>query len=167
MKRREVFPILAAAAAPLSAQPHVPKFFTAAEFAAVDLLAETLLPADASGPGAREAQAAAYLDITLKYAGVARQDAWRRGLAIVEAEARTRFGRAAGTLDAAQAEQLMAAMAAREASPQSDLERFFARFKSEVVEAFGMTAGGRRALGYRGDRAIPEFPGCTHPEHQP
>lgn len=168
MKRREVFPILAAAplAEPLFAQPHVPRFFTAEEFAAVDLLAETLLPADETGPGARVAQVAAYVDITLQYASAARQEAWRRGLAVTGAEARARFGRGAGELDSAQAGALMTVMAAREGTPQSDLERFFARFKSEVVEAFGMTAAGRRALGYRGDRAIPEFPGCTHPEHQ-
>ena len=41
------------------------RFLTAAEFATVDLVAETIIPADAHSPGARAARVADYIDLLL------------------------------------------------------------------------------------------------------
>jgi gluconate 2-dehydrogenase gamma chain len=56
-------------------------FLNDTEVATVEALAECIFPADASGPGAREAQAVVYIDRTLAGFGSSLQKLYRRGLA--------------------------------------------------------------------------------------
>src|SRR5256885_16195584 len=92
LSRREMLEVTAAALAaplvklgPAAAPPAlqaVSKFFTAAELALLDELAELIIPADAHSPGARASGVAAYIDFRLSdSAEPEQQTKWRSGLA--------------------------------------------------------------------------------------
>jgi hypothetical protein len=168
MDRRQLFQILGAGVAcglPVWAAPGS-RYLTDTEHDTVDRLCELLIPADASGAGAHDAGVAGYIDLTLQYGTPALRDAWRSGLAAVEAAAQADFGKGVAGCSVAQQGRLMDRMAAGENHPESDLEKFFVLLKGAAIQGFSLSGKGRQALGYRGDTAVHEFPGCTHPEHQ-
>ena len=61
---------------------------TPAEAAVLEAIVARLIPTDENGPGAREARAARYIDRALGGALAASRDAYRSGLAAVDAHAR-------------------------------------------------------------------------------
>jgi gluconate 2-dehydrogenase gamma chain len=63
---------------------------TAAEAATLEAVCARLIPSDASGPGAREARAAHYIDKALAGALSSSREAYRSGLAMLDAMARKR-----------------------------------------------------------------------------
>lgn len=65
---------------------------TAAEAETLGAMAARLIPSDEAGPGATEAHAAAYIDRALGDALAASRDAYRSGLAAVDAYARATKG---------------------------------------------------------------------------
>ncbi len=168
MDRRELFPILAAAAvAPASPQDAKPRFFTREEYETLGHLCEAILPLDAESPGAREAGVPWYIDTVLFYGDETARAPWKLGLRSVEEAARSRFGRSVRLCSREEQDQVMALMARNEDKPSSELEQFFGRLKRTAVEAYCYSEAGRRQyLGYRGDVAMGEFRGCTHQEHQ-
>jgi gluconate 2-dehydrogenase gamma chain len=74
---------------------------TAAEGATLDAIAARLIPSDATGPGAREAQAARYIDRALGGALADSREAYTNGLAAVDTYARAAKGGAFTELAAA------------------------------------------------------------------
>jgi hypothetical protein len=157
MDRRDLFKILAVAGACRSGEAAVgdnynPRFFTPAEYDAVDMLTDLLIPADDEGPGAREAGVARYIDTVLLYADEKTKARWKVSLASIE-----------GRKDFP---AVMAEMASGENDPASESGRFLVLLKSLAIPAFALSEAGMRYLGYRGDRELHEFPGCTHPGHQ-
>ncbi len=162
--RRELFRIIGTgmAALPAGALQHQhpapggpdlasyqPRALSAAQYKTLDALSELLLPAGDDGPGAREAGVAWYLDTVLHYGPEARRTEWRRALDSA----------------AANPEASIARWAAAEAHPASPEEKWFVAFKNAAISAFYLSAAGKKCLGYTGDRAIAEFPGCPHPGH--
>jgi hypothetical protein len=176
LQRREFFAILAGCATSvpgLFAAPdfagYQPQALPQAEYDLLDALAETLLPKDETGPGAHDAHVAYYIDVVLKHAATAKAQSWRNGLAGVEALARGRFERSFTACSGPQREELMAELAKGERAPQSEPDHFFVEFKKTAIDAFYASALIQREhLGYRGDTAVMEFAGCTHPnfEHE-
>ena len=83
------------------------KVLTAAQYATVEVLVETLIPADERSPGAREARVADYIDLLLSEAGAPLRDQWLAGLAALDAEAQKRFGSPFVRLPEAQAVALL------------------------------------------------------------
>jgi hypothetical protein len=80
MLRRDL--ITLAVLAPAARAAAQPRFFTPDEFAAVEELAEMIIPADEKSGGAKAAGVAAYIDGNLAEAfDPAERDAWRKGLA--------------------------------------------------------------------------------------
>ncbi len=107
LHRREFFAILSACAASeptLFATPdstrYQPQALTQVEYDLLDALAETLLPADETGPGAHDARVAYYIDVVLKHSTSAKTQFWKNGLAAVEVLGQSRFQRpfAAGSV---------------------------------------------------------------------
>jgi hypothetical protein len=145
MKRRELIQILAAGPA-AAAQP---KFLTPAEAATLETLSEIIVP------GAKKARVPWYIETVLANSPVAAQQEWRRGLAAVAAE----FSRV-------QPVPAVAAMARGEASPKTELERFFVTAKRMTVDGYIYSEEGARDLGLGGHHIHRDFPGCAHPEHQ-
>jgi len=68
------------------------KVLTAGQYATVEALVETIIPADERSPGAREARVADYLDLLLSEADAPLRQQWLAGLAALDAEAGKRFG---------------------------------------------------------------------------
>jgi len=176
LQRREFVAILGVCAANAPAlfaaaefAGYQPQALTRAEYDLLDALAETLLPKDKTGPGARDAHVAYYIDVVLKHGPTAKAQSWRNGLAGVEALGKGRFERSFTACSGTQREELMAELAKGESAPQTELDHFFAEFKKTVIDAFYASAFIQREhLGYHGNTAVMEFVGCTHPdfEHQ-
>ena len=138
MRRREAMALLPAAS--LVAQPFVGRSL----YGVLEQLCERLLPSEPGSPGAREARVAWYIDTVLKYAPAATQRAWADGLG--------RFG-----------PEVTEAMLARESA---DAGSFFETvFKPLAVEAYCLSREGQMGMGYRGNRALGGFAGCTHEAH--
>ena len=83
------------------------KVLTAAQYATVEVLVETLIPADERSPGAREARVADYIDLLLSEAEAPVRDQWLAGLAALDAEGGKRFGSPFVKLPEAQAVELL------------------------------------------------------------
>jgi gluconate 2-dehydrogenase subunit 3-like protein len=144
-----------------------PRALTSLEYELLTELSETLLPGDQTGPGARDAHVAFYIDTVLKYAPASMLQVWKSGLAGVETLANERFQRSFTASSDAQRNELMAEFAQNEMAPRTALDLFFIEFKQRAIEGFyASEVIQREHLGYKGNTAIAEFPGCTHPNFE-
>lgn len=144
-----------------------PQALTQPEYELLNELLGILLPTDDTGPGARDAHVAYYIDTVLKYAPSSTIQVWRAGLTGVEALADKRFQRSFGASSDSQRQQLMAEFAKNEMSPETSLDLFFIEFKHTAIDGFyASELIQREHLGYKGNTAVAEFPGCTHPNFQ-
>lgn len=154
------------AARQASSAPAVPVFLTAAQHAAVDAITEAIIPADDHSPGARGARVADYVDLLLSEAPAETQQAWVAGLSALDALVRARFSRPFAELTAAEATGVLTELARNEASPRTPLEVFFRDTKEATIRGYYTSEIGiHRELTYKGNQALAEFVGCTHPEH--
>ncbi len=127
-----------------------PRAFTQSEYELIDQLAETLLPADETGPGAHDAHVAYYIDVVLYHSSAQKLQLWKNGLAGMGALAQ-------------QQQELLSQLAKNEMAPSTELEHFFVDFKRTVIEGFyASELIQREHLGYRGNTAVMEFQGCSH-----
>ena len=108
----------APAALPQSpAAPGAPfETLTATEGATLDAIAARLIPSDAAGPGAREAQAARYIDRALGGALADSREAYKNGLAAVDTYARAAKGGAFAQLAAADQDAVLRDMEVNKAA---------------------------------------------------
>jgi Gluconate 2-dehydrogenase subunit 3 len=152
MKRREVFPILGAAAAleldGAAPAGYQPRALSQPEYDLMTAIANLILPADEVSKGAGDAGAAFYIDTLLFHGNEAGRTAFKTGLAPLLS---------ATNLDAA-----LAKLAEDERKPGS----FFLRLKLLTIDAYCLSPEGRQYLRYSGDTAIEQFKGCDHPEHR-
>jgi len=182
MERRELFRIFAATlvavregsaqhthgpSAGVDIAKYTPRFFSDQQYSVIDDLTEIIIPADSESPSAHAAGVRFYIDTVLHYAQPETQEQWRAGLAAVEKTAQEQYGRGCTECSAAEKAELVALMARNEKAPTTNLERFFLVLKNMTLDAFIVSEiGMKEYLGYKGNTAIQEFPGCTHPEHQ-
>lgn len=144
-----------------------PRALTQLEYNLLDELAETLLPADKTGPGAHDGHVAYYIDVVLNYANAGTLQSWKNGFAGVEELAEKRFRQRFGACSEAQRQELLADLAKNEMSPQTEMDRFFVELKRTVIDGFyASELIQREHLGYRGNTAVAEFAGCTHPNFE-
>lgn len=144
-----------------------PRALTPAEYELLDKMAETLLPADETGPGAHDAHAVYYVDVVLYHGSASTSQFWKKGLAHVDALANNRFSRHFSGCSDSQRQELFAALAKNEMEPVTEMDRFFVEFKRTAIDAFyASQLIQREHLGYKGNTAIAEFPGCTHPNFE-
>lgn len=143
------------------------QFFGPAQNEVLDRLTDIIIPTDDHSPGAHEAKVSYFIDLMVASSNKSVQDEWVAGLKAVEADAQSRFGKAFLRCSLEQQDQIMAAMAANEGKPSTELERFFARLKSMTIDGYYTSEIGiHKDLQYKGNTALAEFPGCTHPEHK-
>ncbi|MDZ4800917.1 MAG: gluconate 2-dehydrogenase subunit 3 family protein [Bryobacteraceae bacterium] len=151
-------------AAPVPASPaYAPRALTPAEYASLQRLLEVLLPADEASPSARDAGVARFIDTTLHFGDERTRALWKSGLEAID---RDSGNRPYGELEIPVATVILARVAEAEDRPVTDAARFFGVFKQTAIQAYYQSEGGRRSLGYKGDTAVRDFPGCTHPEHK-
>ena len=101
-------PEAAAQSAPPRTEPI--ETLTPAEAETLEAIAARLIPTDANGPGAREARAAHYIDRALGDALAGSREAYRSGLANLDAHARATKGRGFAQLPASDQDQLLTAL---------------------------------------------------------
>jgi gluconate 2-dehydrogenase gamma chain len=147
-----------AAAAVLQAQaaantPYKPRFFTPHEYATVTLLADIILPKDATSGSASEAGTHEFIDyITAEQPE--RQTAMRGGLAWLDAECYSRFDKTFLEATDAQRRQVLDEIAfPRNAKPEfKRAARFFSTFRDLVAAGFFSSKAGMADIGYMGNR---------------
>jgi hypothetical protein len=140
-----------------------PQFFTPHEFATVTILADLIIPADERSGGASEAGAPAYIDFALREVeDDAMRLAMRGGLAWLDAESGSRFGRT--FVDASPVQRVAIlddiAWPARTPPALANGAAFFSDLRDLVATAFWSSRTGVRDLQYQGNVALPEWTGC-------
>ena len=178
--RREALKTLAAsAAATLVAGPgaattvvtasagKAPVFLSTEELEVVALLAERIIPADESSPGARAAGVAERIDGVLGSGSGKEKASWREGLTAIEGLCRERFGKSLRDVGDLEHDALLTTLAENEARPKTPGEHFFVALKSKTVDAYYTSEIGLvKELRYQGNTYLQDFPGCTHEKHR-
>jgi hypothetical protein len=155
---------------PGPAAKYSPQFFNADEFRIVEILAAMIIPTD-DAPGANEAQVASYIDFVVFSAAEFEptlQRKWIDGLAFLEHESQKQFGKSFREVDEGDRIKLLTDMSAPERDSKAAHEgfAFFSVVKDMTVEGFYTSKIGLiDVLDYQGMNYMPDFPGCTHPEH--
>ena len=178
MKRRTALQVITAGPVQLAvAQHHLnplapapqlskPQFFNPDQMEMLDQLTEMIIPADDHSPGAKEAKVGLFVDLIVAHSGKDVQEQWSSGLKLVDEEAQKLAGKPFVKCTAAERDQVLAAMAAAEAEPKTELEQFFARLKLMTVDGYYTSAIGiHRELQYKGNAILSDFPGCGHSDH--
>jgi gluconate 2-dehydrogenase gamma chain len=140
-----------------------PKFFTAAELAAIGEISELIIPADERSGGAKAAEVPAFVDLMVSESSAETKDLWKKGLAAMDAKAGGSFVKAAKDKQVA----VLTEASKNEAKPSTLEERFFKAIKSMTIDGYYTSKIGiHDELKYKGNTYLKEFKGCTHPEHQ-
>ena len=157
------------------AKAYVPQFFKPEEFETAEILTEMIIPTD-DQPGAKEAQVASYIDFVVfsaaEYEPSLQKD-WIKGLAWLDRKSKEKHGHSFREISPANRERLLTEMSLPEHDPHADAHQagpgfaFYRLVKEMTVEGFySSRVGLMDVLEYKGLTFLPEFPGCTHPEHQ-
>jgi len=143
------------------------KALTAEQYATLEALTEAIIPADERSPGAKQARVADYIDLLLSEADDTRRQQWTEGLAALDADATTRFGKPFVKLDATQVEALLTDASKNEKAPalqkseRSPLELFFVTAKQATIQGYYTSEIGiHQELKYKGNKVLLEFVGC-------
>ncbi|HYP14470.1 MAG TPA: gluconate 2-dehydrogenase subunit 3 family protein [Bryobacteraceae bacterium] len=122
---------------PDAAADPAPRFFAAAQFAALQKLSGMLMPSGGSTPGALEAKAPEFLDFLIGRSPVERQQLYKAGLDALNAQANRRFKKAFPDLEPAQADEVLAPLRApwTPEPPTDPLARFLQAAKRDVRTA--------------------------------
>jgi gluconate 2-dehydrogenase gamma chain len=108
---------------------------TAGEGATLEAITARLIPSDESGPGAREAQAARYIDRALGGALTDARETYRRGLAAVDAYARASRGAPFAQLSAADQDAVLRDLEANKATGfDGDAAAFFNLVRAHTIQ---------------------------------
>jgi hypothetical protein len=141
-------------------------FLTPAQYATVDAVAETIIPADDHSPGARAARVADYIDLLLAESDQATQQSWAAGLVALDEVSQQRFHAPYAKLAPAQATELLTDLSRNELAPRTPLEQFFKATKDAAIRGYYTSEIGiHKELEYKGNQILAEFVGCTHPQH--
>jgi hypothetical protein len=143
------------------------KFFTGEENRTVIEMAERIIPADDSSPGATAARVNEYIDLIISLSPESTKLLWREGLAAINKMSRDKFGKAFADASIEQQVELLTEISKNERNPQTTEERFFRTIKHATVDGYYTSEIGiQRELRYKGNAYLKEFTGCTHPEHK-
>jgi hypothetical protein len=136
------------------------KFFTPEEFETVAVLVDLIIPRTDT-PGARDARVHEIIDSAVRPGDRGR---WREGLAWLDKQARAEAGKPFRTIASREQVAILERAGGETGTPGA---RFFRLIKGATVDAYYSTRQGLVIeLGWNGNTYLPEFKGCTHPEHQ-
>ena len=129
----------------------IPRFFDPEGFKAFRRLGEILVPARPNLPGALEAEAAEFLDFLIGQSPSDRQNLYRDGVAHLNAQARSRYGKPFAEVSAAGADSILAPLhdAWTYQGPTDPFARFLRAAKDDFLKAtvnsrqWAMAASGR------------------------
>lgn len=148
---------------------YLPQFFSPAEFAVVERLADIIIPADET-PGAKEAGVAEFIDFMVANE-TETMPRFRDGLKWLDEFARRSAGAGFTEIVADRQESLLAQLAYREKfQPGEEAGRaFFKLMRRYTVMGYYTSRAGLKALDYPGLKLYQSSPACPHqddPEHR-
>jgi hypothetical protein len=141
--------------------PYAPKFFTAAEFRTARVLGDMIIPRDDRSGSASDAGVPEFMDFMM--IDRPNNQTWMRsGLAWLDAQSSTRFGRPFADATQPQREQILNDIAwpARAPATLSDGVSFFNRFRDLTASGFWSSRIGVKDLQYMGNLFVPNWDGC-------
>lgn len=145
-------------------EPYVPKFFTAGEWRTVRVLVDYIIPRDARSGSATDAKVPEFMDWLLADSEASNNTklAMRGGLAWLNQESRTRFGRTFVAASDAQRRQILDDIAwpAKAPASLSHGVAFFTRMRDFTASGFFSSAMGWKDLQYIGNVSNPGWNGC-------
>ena len=156
--------VFAAVGDPARATVYRPRYFTAAEYASLDVLCELIIPADET-PGAHQAGVSEFIDFMVSQDGDL-QYPFRTGLAWLDAFSSEKFAGRFVDLASAQQELLLTKLADPNERPGNE---FFSLARKYTVIGYYTSRIGLEELDYPGLRfysASPECPHKNNPEHK-
>ncbi len=138
-----------------------PQFFTAAEYASVVILAETIIPKDERSGGATEAGVPEFIDFMM-IDQPSRQVPMRGGLAWLDQECNGRFGTKFAAVTPAERAQVLDEISGLEAArpDQSHGLAFFRSFRDLTSTGFWTSKMGMDDLQFMGNTFVAEWNGC-------
>lgn len=142
---------------------YAPKFFKGGDYKTLQVLCETIIPADADSGGAVEAGAPEFIDL-LTSENEEFQKRLGGGLKWIDEQCRTKYRKA--YLDCAQGEQkgVLDRIAYRKnADADESLSEpvdFFILFRNMTADGFFTSKIGIKYLGYKGNTYLTHFDGC-------
>ena len=140
------------------------QFFSESDNIIIDRVAEMILPADSHSGGAHDARVSYFIDLIVANSPKAAQTQWRERLAAFQALAVRQFGGEFAGLNADQRTSFIDTLAAKERQPVDPAASFFVEMKKLTIFAYySSEIGLLKELGYKGNQALSEFPGCTAP----
>jgi hypothetical protein len=138
-----------------------PRFFTAAEFRTVGVLADMIIPRDERSGSATDAGVPEFMDFTMTDRPNNQQ--WMRsGLAWINAQSVSRFQKAFAEVSEEQRGQILNDIAwpAKAPAAMSDGVGFFNRFRDLTSTGFWSSRIGVKDLAYIGNTFNPNWDGC-------
>ncbi len=141
--------------------PYAPKFFTAAEYRTVRVLGDMILPRDERSGSASDAGVPEFMDFTMTDRPRS-QDWMRKGLAWIDSQSKSRFGKAFADASQSQREAILNDIAWPDKAPASmaDGVNFFNRFRDLTATGFWSSEIGVKDLRYMGNIFAPNWNGC-------
>lgn len=146
--------------------PHKPKFFSPHQYQTIVTLCDLIIPADELSGGAVAAGAPEFIDLL-----TSENKDWQLqlggGLMWLDGICADRYGRSFMKCDAASRTEVLDLIAYKknavaDASLSQGVE-FFAFLRRLTADGFYSSAIGIKDLGYIGNTALAEFPGCPAP----
>ena len=140
---------------------YVPRFFTAQEFRAARILADTIIPRDEQSGNASDAGVPEFMDFIMT--DRPNNQKWMRsGLSWLDAQSTTRFGKPFADASVAQREQILNDIAwpGRAPATMADGVSFFNRFRDLTSSGFWSSRIGVKDLRYIGNTFNPNWDGC-------
>jgi hypothetical protein len=138
-----------------------PRFFTPAEYRTAGILADMIIPRDDRSGSATDAGTIEFMDFMLMERP--NNQKWiRAGLAWIDAQSQSRFGKPFADASATQREQILNDIAwpARAPAAMSDGVEFFNRFRDFTSSGFWSSRIGVKDLHYIGSTFNPNWNGC-------
>jgi hypothetical protein len=115
-------------------------------------------------PGSTRAQVNHFVDLLLSVDSDGNRKHFVDSLAAFEAESRKRFGKNFPALDEGQKHALLKDASDAAERKEHGLTEHFENLKGWISGAYYSSEVGMRELGWTGDYAFANFPGCEHPE---
>ena len=138
-----------------------PRFFTPAEFRTVGILADMIIPRDERSGSATDAAVPEFMDFMMMDRPD-NQNWMRPGLAWIDAQSSTRFGKPFADATDSQRELILNDIAwpARAPATMADGVGFFNRFRELTSSGFWSSRMGVKDLDYIGSTFNPNWNGC-------
>jgi hypothetical protein len=137
------------------------KVLSRAQFDALEVLTEAIIPTDERSPGAKQARVADYIDLLLSEVDHAITLQWIGGLAALDTEAMSRFHSPFSRLRDTQVDAILQTISRNEKSAETPLEEFFVMVKQATIRGYYTSRIGiHDELRYKGNQFLREFVGC-------